>query len=184
MCFIKDNATTLIYTYSHTLHQHDALPFSEIDAIGEDDGEKRSAIVGLSARTSVDEAFAEPGPSIDLKQQVGELHPWQAIIGCATGNFGSGRRCRLQRRDDETVFVKPDLGQLALSREDRYLFDGRVEPGAPFLNMALEIRFDGERQWSLLAKRRIGGRWDEVAVEIAKLAAARDPYVSRSQPLT
>src|SRR3546814_11557223 len=107
--------------------------------------------------------------------QVGDLHPWQAIIGCATGNFGSGRRCRLQRRDDEAVFVKPDLGQLALSREDRYLFDGRVEPGAPFLNMALEIRFDGERQWSLLAKRRIGGRWDEVAVEIAKLAAARDP---------
>src|SRR3546814_16061777 len=55
--------------------------------------------------------------------------PWQAIIGCATGNFGSGRRCRLQRRDDEAVFVKPELGQLALSREDRYLFDGRVEPG-------------------------------------------------------
>src|SRR3546814_3780996 len=118
---------------------------AEIDAIGEDDGEKRIAIVGLPARTSVDEAFAEPGPSIDLKQQVGDLHPWQAIIGCATGNFGSGRRCRLQRRDDEAVFVKPDLGQLALSREDRYLFDGRVEPGAPFLNMALEIRFDGER---------------------------------------
>src|SRR3546814_1158256 len=108
-----------------------------IDAIGEDDGEKRIAIVGLPARTSVDEAFAEPGPSIDLKQQVGDLHPWQAIIGCATGNFGSGRRCRLQRRDDEAVFVKPDLGQLALSREDRYLFDGRVEPGAPFLDMEI-----------------------------------------------
>src|SRR3546814_11917912 len=98
--------------------------------------------------------------------------PWQAIIGCATGNFGSGRRCRLQRRDDEAVFVKPDLGQLALSREDRYLFDGRVEPGAPFLNMALEIRFDGERQWSLLAQRRIGGRWEEVAFELEKLAGS------------
>src|SRR3546814_12505892 len=85
---------------------------------------------------------------------------------------------------DLAVFVKPDLGQLALSREDRYLFDGRVEPGAPFLNMALEIRFDGERQWSLPAKRRIGGRGDEVAVELANLAAARDPYASCLQPLT
>src|SRR3546814_16909416 len=121
--------------------------------------------VGHPDRKSVDEVFAEPGPSIVRKQQGGELHPWQAIIGGATGNFGSGRRCRLQRRDDEAVFVKPDLGQLALSRADRYLFDGRVEPGAPFLNMALEIRFDGERQWSLLAKRRLGGRWDEVAVD-------------------
>src|SRR3546814_8765279 len=38
---------------------------AEIDAIGEDDGEKRIEIVGLPARTSVDEAFAEPGPSIE-----------------------------------------------------------------------------------------------------------------------
>src|SRR3546814_1675928 len=63
------------------------------------------------------------------------------------------------------------------------LFDRRVEPGAPFLDMTIEVRFDGERQRPLLAKRVEGGRRDEVAIEIAELAASRDPYVSRSQPL-
>ena len=72
---------------------------------------------------------------------------------------------------------------VALSREDRHLFDRRIEPGAPFLDMALKVCFDGERQGPFFAKRRIGGRWDEVAVEITKLAASRDPYISRSQPL-
>jgi hypothetical protein len=99
----------------------------------------------------MDEAFAEPGPGIDLKK-IGDLHARQSIGG-ATGNLGGGRCCRLQRRDDEAVFVKPDLRQLALSGEDRHLFDRRVEPGAPFLDMVIEIRFDGERQRPLLAKR-------------------------------
>src|SRR3546814_10987448 len=87
---------------------------AEIDAIGEDDGAKRIAIVGLPARTSVDEAFAEPGPSIDLKQQGGDLHPWPALTGCATGNFGRGRGRRLPRtveagpwreRQAESVYI-------------------------------------------------------------------------------
>src|SRR3546814_4562902 len=73
--------------------------------------------------------FRSPGPGIDLKQKIGDLHARQSIIGGATGNLGGGRRCRLQRRDDEAVFVKPHLGQLALTREDRHLFDRRVEPG-------------------------------------------------------
>src|SRR3546814_19225135 len=90
--------------------------------------------------------FRSPGPGIDLKQKIGDLHARQSIIGGATGNLGGGRRCRLQRRDDEAVFVKPHLGQLALTREDRHLFDRRVEPGAPFLNMALEIRRSEERR--------------------------------------
>src|SRR3546814_18520753 len=42
---------------------------AEIDAIGKDDGEQRIAVVGLPARTPMDEAFAEPGPGIDLKQE-------------------------------------------------------------------------------------------------------------------
>src|SRR3546814_12673784 len=49
--------------------------------------------------------------------------------------------------------------------------------------MTIEVRFDGERQRPLLAKRAEGGRRDEVAIEIAEPAASRDPYVSRSQPL-
>src|SRR3546814_11876286 len=63
------------------------------------------------------------------------------------------------------------------------LFDRRVEPGAPFLDMTIEVRFDGERQRPLLAKRVEGGRREEVAIEIAELAASRDPYVPRAQPL-
>src|SRR3546814_9053452 len=47
---------------------------AEIDPIGEDDGEQGIAIVGLPARTPMDEAFAEPGPGIDLKQNIGDLH--------------------------------------------------------------------------------------------------------------
>jgi hypothetical protein len=125
----------------------------------------------------MDEAFAEPGPGIDLKQEIGDLHARQSVVGSATGNLGGGWRCRLQRRDDKAAFVKPDLGQLALSGEDRHLFDRRVEPGAPFLDMTIEVRFDGERQRPLLAKRVEGGRRDEVAIEIAELAASRDPYV-------
>lgn len=85
---------------------------AEIDAIGEDDREQRIAIVGFPARTTMDEAFAEPGPGIDLQQKIGDLHARQSIIGGATGNLGGGRCCRLQRRDDETVFVKLNLGQL------------------------------------------------------------------------
>src|SRR3546814_2663726 len=110
----------------------------EIDAIGKDDGEQRIAVVGLPARTPMDEAFAEPGPGIDLKQEIGDLHARQSVIGSATGNLGGGWRCRFQRRDDKAAFVKPDLGQLALSGEDRHLFDRRVEPGAPFLDMRSE----------------------------------------------
>src|SRR3546814_12616546 len=44
---------------------------AEIDAIGKDDGEQRIAVVGLPARTPMDEAFAEPGPGID---QLGRAH--------------------------------------------------------------------------------------------------------------
>jgi hypothetical protein len=156
---------------------------AEIDAIGEDDREQRIAIVGFPARTTMDEAFAEPSPGIDLQQKIGDLHARQSIIGGATGNLGGGRCCRFQRRDDEAVFVKPDLRQLALSGEDRHLFDRRVEPGAPFLDMVIEIRFDGERQQPLLAKRRKGRRRYEIAVKIAKLPASRDPYIPSSQPL-
>ena len=117
------------------------------------------------------------------RQKIGDLHARQSIIGGATGNLGGGRCCRLQRRDDETVFVKLNLGQLPLPCKDRYLLDRRVEPGAPFLDMALEIRFDGERQRPLLAQRRKGRRRYEIAVEIAKLPASRDPYIPGSQPL-
>lgn len=155
---------------------------AEIDAIGEDDREQRIAIVGFPARTTMDEAFAEPGPGIDLQQKIGDLHARQSIIGGATGNLGGGRCCRLQRRDDETVFVKQP-GAAPLPCKDRYLLDRRVEPGAPFLDMALEIRFDGERQRPLLAQRRKGRRRYEIAVEIAKLPASRDPYIPGSQPL-
>src|SRR3546814_1218865 len=59
---------------------------AEIDAIGKDDGEQRIAVVGLPARTPMDEAFAEPGPGIDLKQEIGDLHARQSVIGSATGN--------------------------------------------------------------------------------------------------
>src|SRR3546814_6256241 len=58
---------------------------AEIDAIGKDDGEQRIAVVGLTARTPMDEAFAEPGPGIDLKQEIGDLHARQSVIGSATG---------------------------------------------------------------------------------------------------
>src|SRR3546814_7152663 len=57
---------------------------AEIDAIGEDDREQRIAIVGFPARTTMDEAFAEPGPGIDLQQKIGDLHARQSIIGGAT----------------------------------------------------------------------------------------------------
>src|SRR3546814_13389912 len=60
----------------------------EIDAVGEDDGKQGIAIVGFPTRTPVDEAFAEPGPGIDLKQKIGDLHARQSIIGGATGNLG------------------------------------------------------------------------------------------------
>src|SRR3546814_17552999 len=59
---------------------------AEIDAIGEEDGEKRLARVGLPARTPVDDDFGEPGPTIDLKQMVGDLHPVTALIDWAPGN--------------------------------------------------------------------------------------------------
>src|SRR3546814_5560047 len=65
---------------------------AEIDAIGKDDGEQRIAVVGLPARTPMDEAFAEPGPGIDLKQEIGDLHARQSVIGSATGNLGGGWR--------------------------------------------------------------------------------------------
>src|SRR3546814_9038005 len=66
------------------------------------------------------------------------LFPYTTLFrSSATGNLGSGWRCRFQRRDDKAAFVKPDLGQLALSGEDRHLFDRRVEPGAPFLDMTI-----------------------------------------------
>src|SRR3546814_6485653 len=81
------------------------------------------AVVGLPARTPMDEAFAEPGPGIDLKQEIGDLHARQSVKGSATGNLGGGWRCRFQRRDDKAAFVKPDLGQLDLSGEDRHLLD-------------------------------------------------------------
>src|SRR3546814_16947649 len=48
------------------------------------------------------------------------------------------------------------------SSDLRHLFDRRVEPGAPFLDMTIEVRFDGERQRPLLAKRVEGGLRDEV----------------------
>src|SRR3546814_7988514 len=104
------------------------------------------------------------------------LFPYTTLFrSSATGNLGGGWRCRFQRRDDKAAFVKPDLGQLALSGADRHLFDRRVEPGAPFLDMTIEVRFDGERQRHLLAKLVEGGRRDEVAIEIAELEASRDP---------
>jgi hypothetical protein len=43
---------------------------AEIDAVGEDDGEQGIAIVGLAARTPVDEAFAEPGPASTSSRSV------------------------------------------------------------------------------------------------------------------
>src|SRR3546814_4868966 len=110
--------------------------------LGKEDGEQRIAVVGLPARTPMDEAFAEPGPGIDLKQEIGDLHARQSVIGSATANLGGGWRCRFQRRDDKAAFVKPDLGQLALSGADRHLCDRRVEPGAPFVDMTIEVRFD------------------------------------------
>src|SRR3546814_12657210 len=84
-----DSATTGNYTYRHTRSLHGVLPIlggladvpvvemgelaqacasagfrhaceAEIDAIGKDDGEQRIAVVGLPARTTMDEAFAEP----------------------------------------------------------------------------------------------------------------------------
>src|SRR3546814_15599118 len=45
---------------------------AEIDTVGEDDGKQGIAIVGFPTRTPVDEAFAEPGPGIDLKQKIGD----------------------------------------------------------------------------------------------------------------
>src|SRR3546814_13409153 len=94
---------------------------AEIDAIGEDDREQRIAIVGFPARTTMDEAFAEPGPGIDLQQKIGDLHARQTIIGGATGNLGGGRCCRLQRSVDETVCVKLNTGQHPLQSKAMYL---------------------------------------------------------------
>src|SRR3546814_19489045 len=70
---------------------------AEIDPIGEDDGEQGIAIVGLQARTTMDEAFAEPGPGIDLKQNIGDLHEGQSIIGGATEYGRTPRRERMYR---------------------------------------------------------------------------------------
>src|SRR3546814_16969227 len=91
-------------------------------------------------------------------------------------------RCRFQRRDDKAAFVKPDLGQLALSGEDSHLFDRRVEPGAPFLDTTIEVRLDGERQRQHLATRVDGGRRVGGGIETADHAEYRDPACHRSNP--
>src|SRR3546814_3938579 len=47
---------------------------AEIDAIGEDHGQQRVAIVGRTARAPVCETVAEAGPRIDIEQDVRDFH--------------------------------------------------------------------------------------------------------------
>lgn len=74
---------------------------AEIDAVRQNHGEKRIAIIGRSTGASMREAFGKAGPAIDLQQQISDLHAGQAIVDHAPHVLRIGRGYCLERRDDE-----------------------------------------------------------------------------------
>ena len=154
---------------------------AEIDAIGEDHGQQCIAVLGRAARSPVGETVAEPGPRIDIEQDVRDLHAGKTIIGIAACDLGCGRGDRLQRRYHQAAFVEPDLRQFALPGERRYAFDRAIQSLATIPDMTIEPGFDREGKRSFLSQGSKSGGRNEVAVEVPELPAARHPDITGSQ---
>ena len=59
---------------------------AEIDAVGEYGGEQQKLIFRRLAGLQMSEVFAEPGPAVDLQEQVGDFDMWKQSVCAAHQN--------------------------------------------------------------------------------------------------
>jgi hypothetical protein len=70
---------------------------SKIDAVRQDGGEQRHAILGGPAAALVSEAFRKPGPGLDFQEYVGDFHARQSSVGQFLCSLGFVRGVGTQR---------------------------------------------------------------------------------------
>jgi len=78
-------------------------------------------VVRDTAGTAMGETISETGPAIDLQQKIGDLDPWQPVIGRPSLILDDRGSNRLQRRNHEAVPVKAHLRQFSLPGKGGYL---------------------------------------------------------------
>jgi hypothetical protein len=154
---------------------------AEVDAVCENRGEQRRAIVGGPPAALMGEAFRKAGPSIDLQQQIGDLDSWHQVVGGLRQRPGLGRLLRLQRRDTQHAGVQRRVVQRA-SFSPRGRVRHRVgQRRAPHGEILRRVLGDADRQRSLGTQHGEGWLWKKAVLEIAISPAAVNPNVAGAQ---
>jgi hypothetical protein len=154
---------------------------AKIDAIGENGGEKDGPVLGGHAAALVGERGREAGPVVDLQQQIGDLDPWQEIVGGGPKRLRLVRGVGLQGPDLQDAILNGDVlqssGDAACGDIDHRLGEDIalcVEPLSRILGHA-------DRQGTFVTESGEAGRRQQSCFKAAEPAAAGDPDVAGAQ---
>ena len=119
---------------------------AEVDAVRQQAGQQRRAVVAGPARAAMGEALGEAGPGVDVHEHVGDAGAWQAVVERTPERLDRGRRHGARRGDGQARRLKADVRQFAgpcASRDD----GGQLlEPRASLGQMLREDRRHRQRQ--------------------------------------
>lgn len=150
---------------------------AEVDAVCQQAGEQRRAVVAGTARPTVGEALRKASPGVDVHEHVRDAGARQAVVERAPEHLDRGRRHGARRGDGQARGLETDVRQLAgpcAGRDD----DGQLlEPRAPLGQMLREDRRHRQRQRSPTpAARR---RWADAEGRRRRACSGASPTPTR-----
>ncbi len=155
----------------------------EVGGVGQHGGEHHTRVVGRQPRVEVGEVGAEPGPVVDLGEQVGDAQAGQHAVETAGESLGRLRGDGVERCDLQLCAADPDLGQRVAFGLVGDLRQPAAEPVSAVLQVSRGRCGCSDGQLAVPAHALKDGRRHELVLDGAPLPAALDPDVARPQPV-
>ena len=157
---------------------------AHVGGVGEQRRDHHARVVGRQAGVQVGEAVREPGPAVDLQQQLGHARGRQGAVEAFRRRFGLLRGDRLERADLQLVAADPHVLQGVCLGLGIHLRQASFQQGAAFGQVLLRGLRHGDGQRPSLAHGREQRRRDQLVLDGAPLPAAltqMSPPRSRSR---